>query len=69
MNMSSQEAVGFVDDVLSHDFFLDLRGSLKDTLKCLPDIQSELTQLFEHRQSLSNGELVDSDEDEDGNLR
>jgi len=68
-NMSSQEAIGFVDDVISHDFFHDLRGSLTDLLSYLPDIRTELTQLFEHRQSLSNGELVDSDEDEEGNLR
>lgn len=69
-NMSSaQEAIGFIDDVISHDFFHDLRGSLADLLQYIPDHRSELMQLFEHRQSLKDGELIDSDEDEDGNLR
>ena len=63
------EALRFVDDVISNYFFRDLTGKFKDFLTQLPELKDSIKALYEERNSMQDGELVDSDEDENGNLR
>lgn len=70
---SPTEAVAFIQEILSYDYFQDLTGTLEHDF--LPqfseDVQEHLMKLLEgqNRRRGRSGELVDSDEDEDGNLR
>ena len=64
------QAVGFIDEVMHKDFFLDLKGRLKEFLKALPRFQSNLSVLIAEKYKLGeDGEIVESDEDQQGNLK
>ena len=67
--MSESEAASFVHDLITLDFFADLRGSLKDFLlemhRCRAEVEALLSESHERDK---NGELRDSDEDSEGNL-
>lgn len=69
--MSDADAAGFIHDIISLDFFLDLRGSnsafFSEVRKCIKPIVKEL--LAESRKINKDGEVVESDEDSQGNLR
>ena len=66
--LPAANACSFVADVVQHDYFMDLRGSTNDLYSQLPEIRADLQQyLADHTNE--HGELVDSDEDDEGNLR
>lgn len=65
-----EEAIHFVHDVVSLDFFLDMRGTLEGFLAELPAIRVGLTEILTQNSRLDqHGEIVDEDADEAGNLR
>ena len=68
--MTSPEAISFIHEVISRDFFLDLSGSIKDFVRKLSKIEEELTALLNELFSFGeDGEVIEEDEDEDGNLK
>ena len=68
--MNSPEALDFIYDIISHDFFMDLRGKLDDFIEAIPDMSHAIRRLIDKNFKLnSKGEIMDSDEDENGNLR
>ncbi len=68
--MLESEALSFIDDVISRDFFLDLRGKLGDFTSQFPELKHSIETLLQDKDRIgTSGELVDSDEDENGNLR
>lgn len=68
--MSSSEACSFICDIVSYDFFMDLTGKIKKFYAQLPEIKDDLKSMITSSRNVdSKGNLVDSDEDESGNLR
>lgn len=68
--MTSSEAASFICDIVSYDFFMDLSGSIKKFYKEMPEIADEVRSLLSSTMDMDGeGNLIDSDEDERGNLR
>jgi hypothetical protein len=69
--LGAQEAVGLVYDVVSFDFFSELRGHMKDLRSELPDeVGSLLEGFLKERERLDeHGDILESDQDEKGNLQ
>ena len=67
---TEEVAAIFVHDIITLDFFHDLSGTLKDFLFELTRIQQAVDTLISqsHRRD-SEGEMLESDEDSQGNLR
>ena len=67
--MLSSEATSFICETVSFDFFLDLSGSMRGFYKEIPEIRDSVEAFLKvNRHMDKEGELVDSDVDEDGNL-
>ena len=67
--MLSSEATSFICETVSFDFFLDLSGSMRGFYKEIPEIRDSVEAfLTANRNMDGEGELIDSDVDEDGNL-
>ncbi len=67
---SDAEKVSFIHDIITLDFFMDISGTMDSFFAQLRGIKNEIVALLEAEKRLSKeGELVDSDADEDGNLR
>jgi hypothetical protein len=57
-------------EVIDEDFFLDLHGKLEDFLAQIPGERDQVHKFIVDNKNLNlNGEIIDSDEDEQGNLR
>ena len=68
--LAPQEAVGLVYDVISFDFFSDLRGKMKDLKAQLPHLSSLLENYLAERERLDqDGDIMDPDQDDQGNLQ
>ena len=68
--MTSSEACSFISEIVSYDFFLDLNGDMKGFYKQMPEIGENVKNfLSSTRNTDEEGNLVDSDVDEGGNLR
>lgn len=68
--LSSFEAAAFIYDIITLDFFQDVRGSTKDMMGELPRAREQLESLLNASHNLdADGEIVDSDADSEGNLR
>lgn len=68
--MTSQEACSFISDIVSYDFFLDLPGSMKSFYREMPEIGGDVESFLSATRTMDReGNIVDSDEDETGNLR
>lgn len=68
--MTSSEASSFISEIVSYDFFLDLSGDMKGFYKQMPEIGEHVKNfLTSTRNTDLEGNLVDSDVDEGGNLR
>ena len=70
-DMLSQQVVRFIHEVISHTFFLDLRGDMNEFIKGVSsDVRAELNDYLHSVGFINeNGKIVEaSDEDEDGNL-
>lgn len=68
--MSASEACSFICDVVSYDFFMDLSGDMKQFYKEMPEIADEIESLLASTRNMDeDGNFIDSDEDERGNLR
>ena len=68
--MTSSEASSFVSDIVSYDFFLDLLGNMKVFYKQMPEIGEQVKSFLSSTRNMDeDGNLVDSDVDEGGNLR
>lgn len=63
--MQPPDAANFVCDIMSFDFFEDLVGPVDDLLRELPHLK-ELIQQFMISKNIRG---LESDEDEDGNLK
>jgi hypothetical protein len=69
-HMQAPEAAGFVFDVVNHDFFLDLRGTMAAFLGQLGEIRETIADLMKERNFMGEDEeLIDLDADEHGNLK
>lgn len=69
-DMDPQEAVGLIHDVISYDFFLDLRGQMKHFKRQIPWLRSRLDALLSETKRLDkHGDIIESDADENGNLQ
>ena len=60
----------FVHEIITLDFFQDLKGTIKEFLIELPRIYEQVNRLLSetHRRN-NNGEILESDEDSQGNLK
>jgi hypothetical protein len=68
--MTSSEACSFISDIVSYDFFLDLPGSMKSFYREMPEIGEQVESFLSTTRTMDReGNIVDSDEDEAGNLR
>lgn len=68
--MSASEACSFICDIVSYDFFMDLTGDMEKFYKEMPDVADDVQSLLSSTRDMdSDGNLIDSDEDESGNLR
>ena len=68
--MNSSESLDFIYSIISRDFFMDLRGKLDDFIEAIPDMSHAIRRLIHKNFNLnSKGEIVESDEDENGNLK
>ena len=70
-DLSQEEAASFMYDIVTLDFFLDLEGNMQDFLK---QVRKPAREVLEHLVSSSfntdtNGDILESDADSDGNLR
>jgi hypothetical protein len=67
---SESEAAAYIYDIVTLDFFQDIKGTMQDLLKELPVATRELLEglLDESHRRSKEGELLDSDEDSEGNL-
>ena len=61
------EAVNFMADVLSYEFIYDLKGSINDLYAQVPQLRSKLEEKMQFVVN-EQGRIVDSDEDENGDL-
>jgi len=70
-DLSIEESVSFLYDLVTLDFFQDLSGKMKDfLLQIKPSIRTLLEASIANSLNVgSDGDLVESDEDSDGNLR
>ncbi len=68
-DMLPNVASNFIYDLVSLDFFYDLKGKLKHLLKEIPDIQNSVKIMIESNHTIKNGNIIDSDEDANGNLK
>lgn len=70
MNMLQGQAEFYITEVLKFDFVLDLFGLLEDLLDELGDLRSVVEKPIKEILKVNRiGEIVDSDADDDGNLR
>lgn len=68
--LTSSEAAAYMYDIITLDFFQDIRGSTKDLMKEIPRAQEQLEALLNASHNLDkDGEIIDSDADSEGNLR
>jgi hypothetical protein len=67
----AREVAKFVIDIITLESFRDVPGSMKSLLVAFtPKVREEITSMLDEDYDLnSQGELVDSDEDSQGNLR
>lgn len=69
-DLPANAAAIYVYECIQFDFYADLKGRMVDLYAQLPEIRRELQDYIENNADTNaEGELVDSDEDEDGNLR
>lgn len=69
-NMTSGEAASFMYDIVTLDFFQDIRGTMKEFLREIPRTQEDLEGMLDaSHQRDRDGEILDSDADSEGNLR
>ena len=69
-DMNSSEALSFIHEIIAYDFFMDLRGKLDDFIDAIPELSHALRRLIKSNFNMnSKGEIIESDEDEDGNLK
>jgi hypothetical protein len=69
-HMGASEAASFVCEIVAYDFFLDLSGPMSRFYKQMPEIRDEVEQRLNATRNMDGkGNLMDSDEDEHGNLR
>ena len=55
---------------MTYEFFLDLEGKLVDLKDELPEIREELQARIEELEKVDEeGNIIESDEDEEGNLK
>jgi hypothetical protein len=70
--MDPSEAVAFIHDIITLDFFKDLIGSMNEFyLEIQPDINVEMlkSMISDSCEVNSQNEIIDPDEDSVGNLR
>ncbi len=68
--MLTPVAVDTVINIMQQDFVFELTGVFNDFLKEFPDISGELEPALRNILTInSKGRVVESDEDEDGNLK
>lgn len=69
-SMEEEEALTFVYDIITLDFFYDLEGKMMAFKSELPRIAEELDLLLREQNNVNDdGEFVESDDDGKGNLR
>lgn len=68
--IEQNEAVSYIYDIITLDFFQDLRGNMQHFLyEIKPGVKEMVDALLtESYKRTSNGDLMDSDEDSEGNL-
>lgn len=68
--MTESEAVSFICDIVEFDFFMDLSGSMKGFYKNLIEVGEGVELMLKATKSMDDkGNIVDSDADDEGNLR
>ena len=68
--MPENEAAHFISDMTTFDFFEDLTGSMDSFLQQFRGLRDlVLEALASSKKAMEAAREVDSDEDEDGNLR
>lgn len=68
--MLPAEAASYMYDIVTLDFFQDIRGAMKELMEEIPRAREDLEGLLdESHQRDKDGEILDSDADSDGNLR
>ncbi|KAJ1432667.1 hypothetical protein B484DRAFT_447688 [Ochromonadaceae sp. CCMP2298] len=68
-NFSDAEAASCAHDIVMHDFFPDLEGSLSDFLETMGNIRPLLELTLAGERLTEGGEIEESDADSQGNLR
>mmetsp|Transcript_11376 Transcript_11376/g.15640 ORF Transcript_11376/g.15640 Transcript_11376/m.15640 type:complete len:326 (+) Transcript_11376:73-1050(+) len=70
-DLTDDEAVNFLSDVVTRDFFYELGGKVKDFLIHIrPSLQSMVEPMLTDAYNIGpDGNIVESDEDSNGNLR
>ena len=67
---SIEEAAGYIYDMVTLDFFLDVEGDMRSFYSQLGELRPRVEMLLRTNNVLNeHGEIVASDEDERGNLR
>lgn len=65
-----EEAAGFIFDIVTLDFFLDVEGDMQSFYGQLGELRERVQTLLKAcNRTNEKGDIVASDEDEDGNLR
>lgn len=69
-DLEFQVAVGHIIEYITRDYFYDLEGSMEEFFNCIPQFCNTVQEILEEDGRLnSDGDLVASDEDENGNLK
>jgi hypothetical protein len=67
------KAIDFIVDIISLDFFHDISGTTKECLAMLPErLRNEVDEYLKdagYERNAQTGDILDSDEDSDGNLK
>lgn len=67
---TEEEASSFIHDVITLDFFMDVNGTMESFFSPLKRVRERVKALLNAGNRLNGrGEIVDSDEDDEGNLK
>lgn len=65
-----EEAAGIIFDIVTLDFFLDVEGDMQSFYEQLGELRDRVQALLRHSNLINErGDMVASDEDEQGNLK